>query len=202
MDFAPFGLFVRQKVQKAKKTDFCNSKLKLHIYFVVMLALAVYNIVRGRVIMNQKKIGQFIAKRRKQLKLTQLALAEKLGVSDRSVSNWENGICLPDASLYTPLCEMLEISVSELFAGEFECDLQENQLADNHFLHILELQLYETTSKEIDFDDFRKALTAMFKASILLKKFKDRKNAIEYLVEQTGLSESECETAYDIYTKL
>ena len=152
--------------------------------------------------MNQKKIGQFIAKRRKEFGLTQLALAEKLGVSDRSVSNWENGICLPDASLYTPLCEVLEISVSELFAGELGFDLQENQLADNHFLHILELQLYETTSKKMDFDDFRKALTGMFKASILLKKFKDRKDAIEYLVEQTGLSELECGAAYDIYSQL
>ena len=48
--------------------------------------------------MDQIKIGKFIAECRKRKKLTQLELAEKLGVTDRSVSNWENGVCLPDAS--------------------------------------------------------------------------------------------------------
>lgn len=49
--------------------------------------------------MDLKKIGAFIAACRKRHKLTQLELAEELGVTDRSVSNWENGICLPDASI-------------------------------------------------------------------------------------------------------
>ncbi len=50
--------------------------------------------------MDQIKIGRFIAKCRKDKKLTQVELSEKLGVSDRSVSKWENGRCLPDLSLF------------------------------------------------------------------------------------------------------
>lgn len=68
--------------------------------------------------MNQEKIGKFIAQRRRLKKLTQLELAEKLGVSDRSVSNWENGKCMPDVSLFKPLCEELDISVNDLLSGE------------------------------------------------------------------------------------
>ena len=68
--------------------------------------------------MNQEKIGQFIATCRKQKKLTQAQLAEELGVTDRSVSNWENGKCMPDYSLLIPLSKELNISVNELISGE------------------------------------------------------------------------------------
>ena len=84
--------------------------------------------------MNQKKIGAFIAECRKRKKLTQLELAEKLGVTDRSVSNWENGVCLPDASLYRLLCEILQISINELFAGEIVCDENYKMLQMKIFL--------------------------------------------------------------------
>ena len=53
------------------------------------------------------RIGQYIAGKRKALGLTQKQLAEKLGVSDKSVSKWERGVCLPDVSLYTELCAAL-----------------------------------------------------------------------------------------------
>ena len=56
--------------------------------------------------MDQKKIGLFIATCRKKKGLTQKQLAEKLSVTDKSVSKWERGIHLPDASLYIPLCEI------------------------------------------------------------------------------------------------
>lgn len=69
--------------------------------------------------MNQEKIGQFIASCRKAKGMTQKELAEKLNVSDKSVSKWERGINLPDVSLYMPLCEELDISINELFAGEY-----------------------------------------------------------------------------------
>lgn len=68
--------------------------------------------------MNQIKIGQFIAALRKEQNLTQLELANKLGVTDRAVSKWENGRGLPDISLMMPLCEALSISVNELLCGE------------------------------------------------------------------------------------
>lgn len=67
--------------------------------------------------MNQEKIGKFIKEQRKKKKITQLELAEKLGVTDRSVGNWENGRCMPDLSLFKPLCEILGISINELIIG-------------------------------------------------------------------------------------
>lgn len=68
--------------------------------------------------MNQEKIGKFIATKRKEKKLTQLEVAEKLGVTDRTISNWENGKNMPDLSLFKPLCEILNISINELMSGE------------------------------------------------------------------------------------
>ena len=64
--------------------------------------------------MNQEAIGKFIAQCRKDAKLTQAQLAEQLGVSDKSISRWENGKTMPDLSLYEPLCQALDIQVSEL----------------------------------------------------------------------------------------
>ena len=68
--------------------------------------------------MNQEKIGKFIAKCRKDKKMTQQELAEKLGVTDRSISNWENGKNMPDLSLFKPLCSELDISLNDLMSGE------------------------------------------------------------------------------------
>ena len=68
--------------------------------------------------MNQEIIGKFIAKCRKEKNMTQQELADKLGVTDRAVSHWENGRRLPDYSLVKELCEILSISINELFSGE------------------------------------------------------------------------------------
>ena len=68
--------------------------------------------------MNQIKIGKFIASLRKEKGLTQMMLADRLGISDKTVSKWERGAGLPDVSLMLPLCETLEISVNELLTGE------------------------------------------------------------------------------------
>lgn len=64
------------------------------------------------------KIGKYIAGKRKALGMTQKQLAEKLGMSDKSVSKWERGVCLPDVSIYMELCEILGISINEFLAGE------------------------------------------------------------------------------------
>ena len=68
--------------------------------------------------MDQIKIGKFIAENRKTKKLTQSQLAEKLNVSDRAVSKWENGKSMPDTSIMLELCEILCISVQDLLCGE------------------------------------------------------------------------------------
>ena len=68
--------------------------------------------------MDQIKIGKFIAECRKKEKLTQSQLAEKLNITDRAVSKWENGRTMPDSSLMLDLCNILKISVNELLSGE------------------------------------------------------------------------------------
>lgn len=68
--------------------------------------------------MNQEKIGNFIAETRKEKKLTQTQLAEKLGVSVNAVSKWERGLNIPDVSLFKDLCDELGFNVNELLSGE------------------------------------------------------------------------------------
>lgn len=74
--------------------------------------------MQGREYMDTKKIGKFIAENRKANDMTQKALAEKLGVSDKTVSRWENGNYMPDLSMLQPLSEILDISLNELLSGE------------------------------------------------------------------------------------
>ncbi len=72
--------------------------------------------------MDQKKIGSFIATRRKDNRLTQNQLAEMLGITDKAVSKWETGKSMPDPSLFCPLCDLLHITLNELLSGEFISD--------------------------------------------------------------------------------
>ena len=68
--------------------------------------------------MNQEKIGKFICKCRKNKNMTQQDLAEKLGVSDRTIGNWENGRNMPDLALFKPLCDELDITLNAIMSGE------------------------------------------------------------------------------------
>jgi len=68
--------------------------------------------------MNQIKIGKFIAECRKKANLTQMQLAEKLGITDKAISKWERGMAMPDTSIMLELCDILCISVNELLSGE------------------------------------------------------------------------------------
>lgn len=68
--------------------------------------------------MDQIKIGKFIAETRKKKNMTQLQLAEKLGITDRAVSKWENGKTMPDSAIMLELCDALHISVNDLLNGE------------------------------------------------------------------------------------
>ena len=82
--------------------------------------------------MDLVKIGKYIASKRKSLGMTQKQLAEKLGMSDKSVSKWERGICLPDVSVYMELCEILGISINEFLAGEdIDAENVEKKSEDN-----------------------------------------------------------------------
>ena len=68
--------------------------------------------------MDKIKVGKFIAECRKKNNLTQMQLAEKLNITDRAISKWENGKAMPDSSIMLDLCKELKISVNELLSGE------------------------------------------------------------------------------------
>ena len=76
--------------------------------------------------MDQIKIGKFIQEKRKEKKLTQSDLAEKLNITDRAISKWENGICMPDSGIIPELCEILDITINDLFSGEV-VDMKDNE---------------------------------------------------------------------------
>lgn len=86
--------------------------------------------------MNQQKIGRFISECRKQKGLTQAQLAEALGVSDKSVSRWENGKTMPDLSIYEPLCEILEIQISELLYAQKMTDKEKTAYGEQSAFNI------------------------------------------------------------------
>lgn len=82
--------------------------------------------------MDQVKIGKFIAECRKKQNLTQMQLAEKLNITDRAISKWENGKAMPDSSIMLELCELLKISVNELLSGEIiEMKEKDEKLEEN-----------------------------------------------------------------------
>jgi len=80
--------------------------------------------------MNVKRVGEFIKQKRKEKKLTQKELAEKLSITDRAISKWERGICCPDISILKELSSILEVSVNELLAGE-EIEKLEKEKTDD-----------------------------------------------------------------------
>ena len=115
--------------------------------------------------MNQKKIGLSQSAEKEKNGHNQNWL-KKSGVTDRSVSNWEDGVA-----------------------------------ADNNLLVLLEHRLYDTTSQEITFDEFHNSLKIISEVALFLQRFEDKQEAVTYLVNETGLSEEECASAYDIYVK-
>ena len=86
--------------------------------------------------MDQVKIGKFIAECRKKHHLTQMQLAEKLNITDRAVSKWENGKSMPDASIMLDLCSELEISVNELLSGEVVKMENYQEKAEENFVQL------------------------------------------------------------------
>ena len=87
--------------------------------------------------MNQITTGKFIAKKRKEQNLTQEQLAERLGVSNKTISKWETGKCMPDYAVVKSLCEELKVSVSELMDGEEAEDKSVRVYDDEQILDLL-----------------------------------------------------------------
>lgn len=87
--------------------------------------------------MDQVKIGKFISSLRKEKGYTQEQLAEKLNVSNKSISRWENGNTMPDLSLIPKLCEILGISINELLSGErIESDEYQKRFEENIIINM------------------------------------------------------------------
>ena len=87
--------------------------------------------------MDQVKIGKFIARCRKKENLTQMQLAEKLGITDRAVSKWETGKAMPDSSIMLQLCDVLKISVNDLLCGEVVTMDNYNKELENNLLEVI-----------------------------------------------------------------
>ncbi len=87
--------------------------------------------------MDQVKIGKFIAECRKRENLTQMQLAEKLNITDRAVSKWENGKSMPDSAIMLDLCEILKISVNDLLCGEKVAMENYNKELENNLLEMV-----------------------------------------------------------------
>ena len=92
--------------------------------------------------MDQVKIGRFIAECRKKNDLTQMQLAEKLNITDRAISKWENGKAMPDSSIMLDLCKELKISVNELLSGEVIEMNNYNEKLEKNLIAILLLNLH------------------------------------------------------------
>ena len=97
--------------------------------------------------MEQVKIGKFIASKRKEQGLTQLQLAEKLGITDRAVSKWETGKSLPDASLMPELCKLLKITINDLLCGEVVSVENYNEKTEKALLEMVKKE--ETQNKKL-----------------------------------------------------
>ena len=100
--------------------------------------------------MDQAKVGKFISVLRKERGLTQEALGEKLGVTNKTVSRWENGNYMPDIELLVPLGEALGVSVNELLAGERLDDEQFRKQADKNLVKAVRESAFTVEELEED----------------------------------------------------
>ena len=91
----------------------------------------------------------------------------------------ETGACLPDPSLYEPLCERLGITINELFAGRVLAREEYADIADANLLHLLKHHLYQTSDKRLSFAQFDHALMQMSKVIAMLMQFDTKEDAVD-----------------------
>jgi len=111
--------------------------------------------------MDLEKIGKFIAKCRKDKKMTQVMLASELGISDRAISKWENGKSMPDVSLMLDLCGILDIDVNELLIGERLDMSNYKEVANKNMISTLE-------SAKKEKDNYALAMTIISVISVII----------------------------------
>ena len=113
----------------------------LNHWYVDFFAFSLYTycVLKGKEVnvLDQIKIGKFIAECRKKNNLTQMQLAEALGITDRAVSKWENGKAMPDSSIMLDLCKILDISVTDLLCGEVVTMENNNKELEKNMIEIV-----------------------------------------------------------------
>lgn len=152
--------------------------------------------------MDRIAIGKFISACRHDKKLTQKQLAELLNVTPKSVSKWENGSCLPAAAQYERLCEILGISINELFAGKRIPTEEYLEIVDRNLLQMLKYRLYCFGHPPIPFPEFDKALTRIAALTEELRGFDEKDHAVNHMMQESGAGYEECAKAYDFYIRL
>ncbi len=116
--------------------------------------------------MDQIKIGKFIADCRRKANLTQMQLAEKLGITDRAISKWETGKSLPDSSIMLELCGTLSITVNDLLSGEVVTMDNYNKKLENNLLEVVK-QKQEADKRLLSLEVFI-GITAIIVLSTLI----------------------------------
>lgn len=132
--------------------------------------------------MNQVKIGKFIKEKRKEKKITQDELAEKLGVTNRAISKWENGICMPDSGIMSDLCKILNITINDLFNGEI-VDKKDNDKKLEKYLLETYKQKEDGDKKLLNFEIIFGVISMIFAFLIIF--------ISAFLVEYRGINESD-----------
>lgn len=102
--------------------------------------------------MDQIKTGKFIALLRKQNGLTQAALGEKLGVTDKTISRWENGNYMPDVEMFQLISREFDVSVNELLAGEFLSDEEFRKKADENVIAVSQASAFSFEERKAYFE--------------------------------------------------
>ena len=137
--------------------------------------------------MNQIKIGQFIAKCRKEKQMTQMELADRLGITDRAISKWERGKGMPDTSIMLDLCNQLDISVNELLSGE-KIEMKDyNKIAEQNLLE-LQQQNEAQTKQLLKYECFIGAFASVtYIGSIFLASYIEMPIAVKVLLIVFGI---------------
>jgi transcriptional regulator with XRE-family HTH domain len=135
--------------------------------------------------MNSKKIGQFIASRRKELGMTQSQLADQLHVSDGAVSKWERGINFPDIAIVEHLAAALDLSVIGLLNGESQTSdhsIHDAIMDTLHYSSEVETRIVKKSKQTLRF--WQGLLVLLFTVLIigkpLLRVYQDQKSAVSY----------------------
>ena len=113
--------------------------------------------------MDQVRVGKYIASLRKQASLTQEELGEKLGVTNKTVSRWENGNYMPDIEMLQLLSKVFDVGINDLLAGEKIADEDFRQKAEENIIEVATSSAFSFEERKVYFKrKWRKEHIALF----------------------------------------